>query len=57
MKGKTTMTKIEKIKFDNKMKALAQGVYKENEKVVPKEWIKFTEKDNKKTDFYTKPFL
>ena len=43
------MAKIEKTHFDNEMKALSQGVYKGNEKVVPKEWIKCTEKDNKKT--------
>ena len=38
-----------KIKFDNEMKALAQGVYKGKEKFIPKDWIKVTEKDNKKT--------
>ncbi len=44
------------IKFDNEMKALAQAVYKENEKFIPKDWIKFTEKDNKKTGFHAEAF-
>lgn len=46
MKGKTTMT-IQTTEFDNEMKALAQGVYKGNEKLIPKEWIKVSEYDQK----------
>lgn len=55
MKGKTTMTKIETTKFDNKMKALAQGVYKGNEKSIPKDWIKVSEYD-KKSGFHGEAF-
>lgn len=43
--------------FDNEMKALAQGVYKGNEKSIPKDWIKITEKDNKKTGFHAEAFF
>jgi len=46
-----------KIKFDNEMKALAQGVYKWNEKSIPKDWIKIAEKDNKSTGFHAKAFF
>lgn len=31
--------------FDNKMKALSIGVYKGNEKSIPKDWIKVSEYD------------
>jgi len=33
--------------FDNEMKALSQGVYKGNEKSIPKDWIKVSEYDKK----------
>ena len=46
-----------KIKFDNEMKALAQGVYKGKEKFIPKDWIKIAEKDNKSTGFYAEAFF
>ena len=55
MKGKTTMTKIETTKFDNEIKALAQGVYKGNEKSIPKDWIKVSEYD-KKSGFHGEAF-
>ena len=45
-----------KIKFDNEMKALAQGVYKGNEKFIPKDWVKIAEKNNKNTGFYAEAF-
>lgn len=38
---------IQTTEFDNEMKALAQGVYKGNEKLIPKEWIKVSEYDQK----------
>lgn len=46
-----------KIKFDNEMKALAQGVYKGKEKFIPKDWIKVTEKNNKKTGYHAEAFF
>lgn len=33
--------------FDNEMKALSMGVYKGNEKSIPKDWIKISEYDQK----------
>ena len=54
MKGKTTM-KIQTTEFDNEMKALAQGVYKGNEKSIPKDWIKVSEYD-KKSGFHGEAF-
>ena len=29
----------DKLNFDNEMKALTEGVYKSNEKSIPKDWI------------------
>ncbi len=49
------MTKIETTKFDNEIKALAQGVYKGNEKSIPKDWIKVSEYD-KKSGFHGEAF-
>ena len=43
--------------FDNEMKALAQEVYKDNEKFIPKDWIKITERDNKKNRFSRRSVL
>lgn len=43
--------------FDNEMKALAQGVYKGNEKSIPQNWIKISEFDNSKTGFHGEAFL
>lgn len=37
------MTQLQTTEFDNEMKALSQGVYKGNEKVIPKDWIKVSE--------------
>ena len=55
MKGKTTMTKIPTIEFDNEIKALSMGVYKGNEKLIPKDWIKVSEYD-KKSGFHGEAF-
>ena len=41
--------------FDNEMKALSQGVYKGNEKSIPKDWIKVSEYD-KKSGFHGEAF-
>ena len=41
------MTQLQTTEFDNEMKALSQGVYKGNEKVIPKDWIKVSEYDEK----------
>lgn len=49
------MTQIETTKFDNEMKALAQGVYKGNERFIPKNWIKVSEFD-KKSGFHGEAF-
>lgn len=46
---------IQTTEFDNEMKALAQGVYKGNEKSIPKEWIKVSEFD-KKSGFHGEAF-
>ena len=49
------MTKTETTNFDNEMKALSQGVYKGNEKSIPKDWIKVSEFD-KKSGFHGEAF-
>ena len=49
------MTQTQTTNFDNEMKALAQGVYKGNEKSIPKNWIKVSEYD-KKSGFHGKAF-
>ena len=49
------MTKTETTNFDNEMKALSQGVYKGNEKSIPKDWIKVSEYD-KKSGFHGEAF-
>ena len=41
--------------FDNEMKALSQGIYKGNEKSIPKGWIKVSEYD-KKSGFHGEAF-
>ena len=46
---------IQTTEFDNEMKALAQGVYKGNEKSIPKDWIKVSEYD-KKSGFHGEAF-
>ena len=55
MKGKTTMPQTQTTEFDNEMKALSQGVYKGNEKSIPKDWIKVSEY-NKKSGFHGEAF-
>lgn len=50
------MTKIETTNFDNELKALSMGVYKGNEKSIPKDWIKVSEYDNSKTGFHGETF-
>ena len=49
------MTKIKTTEFDNQMKALSMGVYKGNEKSIPKDWIKVSEYD-KKSGFHGEAF-
>lgn len=41
--------------FDNEMKAISIGVYKGNEKSIPKDWIKVLEND-KKSGFHGEAF-
>ncbi|MBR1424814.1 DUF2974 domain-containing protein [bacterium] len=50
MNGTTTQKQ-----FDNEMKALSIGVYKGNEKSIPKDWIKVSEYD-KKSGFHGEAF-
>lgn len=54
VKGETTMATSQK-QFDNEMKALSQGVYKGNEKSIPKDWIKVSEY-NKRSGFHGEAF-
>ena len=49
------MTKTQTTEFDNEMKALLMGVYKGNEKSIPKDWIKVSEYD-KKSGFHGEAF-
>lgn len=42
--------------FDNEMKTLSIGVYKGNEKLIPKDWIRFSDFDNSKTGFHAEAF-
>ena len=49
------MTKTETTNFDNELKALSMGVYKGNEKSIPKDWIKVSEYD-KKSGFHGEAF-
>ena len=49
------MPKTETTEFDNEMKALSMGVYKGNEKSIPKDWIKVSEYD-KKSGFHGEAF-
>ncbi len=47
----------DKLNFDNEMKALAEGVYKGNEKSIPKDWITFSKPyDNPRTGFHAEAF-
>ena len=55
VKGKTTMAKTQTTEFDNEMKALSMGVYKGNEKSIPKDWIKVSEY-NKRSGFHGEAF-
>ena len=45
--GKTMDYATNQKQFDNEMKALSIGVYKGQEKYVPKDWIMISESDNK----------
>ena len=49
------MTKTQTTEFDNEMKALSMGVYKGNEKSIPKDWIKVSEY-GKKSGFHGEAF-
>ena len=49
------MTQTQTTNFDNEMKALSMGVYKGNEKSIPKDWIKVSEYD-KKSGFHGETF-
>ncbi len=42
--------------FDNEMKALSLGVYKDNKNSIPKDWVRFSERDNESTGFHTETF-
>lgn len=42
--------------FDNEMKALSLGVYKENKNSIPKDWVRFSERDNESTGFHAETF-
>ena len=43
------MTKTQTTEFDNEMKALSMGVYKGNEKSIPKDWIKVLKNNTRGT--------
>ena len=49
------MPKTETTNFDNELKALSMGVYKGNEKSIPRDWIKISEYD-KKSGFHGEAF-
>lgn len=49
------MPKTETTNFDNELKALSMGVYKGNEKSIPRDWIKISEYD-KKNGFHGEAF-
>ena len=56
-KGEKTMDYTTNQKqFDNEMKALSIGVYKGQEKYIPKDWIMISESDNK-SGFHGKAFF
>ena len=42
--------------FDKEMKVLSIGVYKGNEKSIPKDWIKVSEMDNENSGFHSEAF-
>lgn len=42
--------------FDNEMKALSLGVYKDNKNSIPKDWFRFSERDNESTGFHAETF-
>lgn len=42
--------------FDNEMKALSLGVYKDNKNSIPKDWVRFSERDNESTGFHAETF-
>ena len=51
------MPKNKNLTFDNELKTLAIGVYKGNEKYIPKDWIKIDEMDNPETGFHGEAFF
>ena len=54
-KGKSTM-KTDTIQFDNDLKALSEGVYLGNENSIPKDWLKLSEFNEKKSGFHAEVF-
>ena len=42
--------------FDNEMKALSLRVFKENKNSIPKDWVRFSERDNESTGFHAETF-
>ena len=54
-KGKSTMTR-DTIQFDNDLKALSEGVYLGNENSIPKDWLKLSEFNEKKSGFHAEVF-
>ena len=42
--------------FDNEMKSLSLGVYKDNKNSIPKDWVRFSERDNESTGFHAETF-
>lgn len=42
--------------FDNEMKSLSLGVYKDNKNPIPKDWVRFSERDNESTGFHAETF-
>lgn len=42
--------------FDNEMKFLSLGVYKDNKNSIPKDWVRFSERDNESTGFHAETF-
>ena len=42
--------------FDNEMKSLSFGVYKDNKNSIPKDWVRFSERDNESTGFHAETF-
>ena len=53
---RSTKFMTKNLTFDNEMKALSLGVYKDNKNSIPKDWVRFSERDNESTGFHAETF-